>query len=107
MKKHNDKNANTSPGEDMMKATADPRLKSVVTLIETQLSPVKEVLADFAKAMLDNTITLENRIKSFEKYSPPIGDDLPNEPQDPNNTLFHTKKFQGQTRPKLFKSTSK
>jgi len=88
MKKHNDKNANTSPGEDMMKATADPRLKSVVTLIETQLSPVKEVLADFAKAMLDNTITLENRIKSFEKYSPPTMEDTPNEPQEPNELSF-------------------
>ena len=91
MTKNNDKNANTLLGADATKSVTDPRLKPVINLIETQLMPIKEVLADFAKAMLDNTITLENRIKSFEKYSPPIGDDLPNEPQDPNNTLFHTK----------------
>jgi hypothetical protein len=50
--------------------------------------PVKEVLADFAKAMLDNMITLENRIKSFKKYSPSTLEDTPNEPQDPNELSF-------------------
>jgi hypothetical protein len=88
LEKHNDKNANTSPGADTMKAIADPRLKSVVTLIEMQLTPVKEILADFAKVMLDNTITLKNHIKSFEKYSPPTMEDTPNEPQEPNELSF-------------------
>jgi len=86
MTKQNDKNANTSPSADATKAIADPRLKPVIKLIETQLLPVKEVLADFAKAMLDNTIILENRIKSFEKYSPRTLEDTPNEPQEPNET---------------------
>jgi len=88
MTKQNEKNANTPPGADEKKAIADPRLKPIVKLIETQLMPVKEVLADFAKAMLDNTITLENRIKSFEKYSPRTLEDTPNEPQEPNEPSF-------------------
>ena len=88
MTNNNDQNANTLPGADEKKAIADPRLKPIVKLIETQLMPVKEVLADFAKAMLDNTITLENRIKSLEKYSPSTLDDTPNEPQDPNELSF-------------------
>jgi hypothetical protein len=88
MTNHNDLNANTLLGADEKKAIADPRLKPIVKLIETQLMPVKEVLADFAKAMLDNTITLENRIKSFEKYSPSTLEDTPNEPQDPNELSF-------------------
>jgi len=83
MTNNNDKNANTTPGVDTVKAIADPRLKSVVTLIETQLTPVKEVLADFAKAMLDNTIALENRIKSFKKYSSVTNEDNIDEPQEP------------------------
>ena len=90
MTNHNDLNlnANTLPGADEKKAIADPRLKPIVKLIETQLMPVKEVLADFAKAMLDNTIALENRIKSFEKYSPRTLEDTPNEPQEPNEPSF-------------------
>jgi len=54
----------------------------------SQLMPVKEVFADFAKAMLDNTITLENRTKSFEKYSPRTLEDTPKEPQEPNEPSF-------------------
>jgi len=84
MTNNNDKNANTTPGVDTVKAIADPRLKSVVTLIEMQLTPVKEVLADFAKAMLDNTIALENRIKSFKKYSSVTNEDNIDEPQEPS-----------------------
>ena len=57
-KQKDNSNANTKP-------SADPRLKTVTALIEKQLLPVKEVLADFAKAMLDNTSNLNNRIKSL------------------------------------------
>ncbi len=86
MTENNDKNANTLLGADATKSVTDPRLKPVINLIETQLMPIKEVLADFAKAMLDNTIILENRIKSFEKYSPRTLEDTPNETQEPNET---------------------
>jgi hypothetical protein len=86
MTKQNDKNANTSPSADATKAITDPRLKPVIKLIETQLLPVKEALADFAKAMLGNTIILENRIKSFEKYSPSTRENIRDEPQVPNET---------------------
>jgi hypothetical protein len=88
MTKQNEKNANTTPGTDERKAIADPRLKPIVKLIEMQLMPVKEVLADFPKAMLDNMITLENHFKSSEKYSPPTMEDTPNEPQEPNEPSF-------------------
>jgi hypothetical protein len=88
MTNHNDLKANTLPGADEKKAISDPQLKPIIKLIEMQLMPVKEVLADFAKAMLDNTITLENRIKSFEKYSPRTLEDTPNELQDPNELFF-------------------
>jgi hypothetical protein len=78
-KQKDNSNANTKP-------SADPRLKTVTALIEKQLLPVKEVLADFAKAMLDNTSNLNNRIKSLgESNATTSAETNANEPQPPNN----------------------
>ncbi len=78
-KQKDNSNANTKP-------SADPRLKTVTALIETQLSPVKEVIADLAKAMLDNTSNLNNRIKSLSKFNATTtAEPNANEPQPPTN----------------------
>jgi len=78
-KQKDNSNANTKP-------SADPRLKPVTALIETHLLLVKEVLADFAKAMLDNTSNLNNRIKSLGKFNATTSaEPHANESQPPNN----------------------
>jgi hypothetical protein len=82
-KQKDNSNANT-------KQSADPLLKTVTILIEMQLSPVKEVIADLAKAMLDNTSNLNNRIKSLSKFNATTtSEPNANEPQPPiNNHTF-------------------
>jgi len=78
-KQKDNSNANTKP-------SADPRLKTVTALIETQLSPVKEVIADLAKAMLDNTSNLNNHIKSLSKFNATTtAEPNANEHQPPTN----------------------
>ncbi len=84
-KKKNTDDANTKTSAEATKAIADARLKPIIPIIETQLMPVKEVLADFAKAMLDSTNEIKHRITSLEKYSTiTIGEPTTNEPPPPN-----------------------
>jgi hypothetical protein len=90
-KKKNTDDANTKTSAEATKAVADVRLKPIIPIIETQLMPVKEVLADFAKAMLDSTTELKRRTTSLEKYSTTtIGDPTTNEPHPPNQNPSFT-----------------
>jgi len=77
-------NASTKPGVDKNDPTKDVRLKSILPVIETQLIPVKEALAEFAKAMIANTTSLNKRIATLEKFTPT--GTTTNEPP-PTNTI--------------------
>jgi hypothetical protein len=78
--------ANAKPSADGNSAKTDERLKSILPVIETQPMPVKEALADFAKAMLTNTNHLNHRIMSLNKFSPTtMVETTTNEPQPQNN----------------------
>jgi hypothetical protein len=60
-----------SKGTDVKKPMTDPRLKSILPLIETQLIPIQEVITDFAKVMLDNTRALKSRSATVAKFRKP------------------------------------
>ncbi len=69
MTNNNDLNANTLPGADEKKAITDPRLKPIVKLIETQLMPVKEVLADYAQKRNRNSPPVSGNQRSLNSSS--------------------------------------
>jgi len=57
-----------SKGKDVKKPMTDPRLKSILPLIATQLVPIQEVITTFAKEMLENTRALKNRKSTLAKF---------------------------------------
>jgi hypothetical protein len=62
----------TSKGNEVKTPMTDPRLKSILPLIETQLIPIQEVITDFAKVMLDKTRALESRNATVAKFRKPM-----------------------------------
>ncbi len=46
----------------------NPRLKTILPLIATQLIPIQQVFTDFAIVMLNNMKTLQNRINTLAKF---------------------------------------
>jgi hypothetical protein len=57
-----------SKGNDVKTPMTDPRLKSIIPLIATQLIPIQEVITAFAKVMLDNTRALKSRKATLAKF---------------------------------------
>jgi hypothetical protein len=62
----------TSKGNEVKTPMTDPRLKSILPLIETQLIPIQEVITDFAKVMLDKTRALKSRNATVAKFRKPM-----------------------------------
>ena len=50
------------------KPMIDPRLTTIIPLVETQLIPIQEVITEFAKVMLNNTANIQHRIKTLAKF---------------------------------------
>ena len=57
-----------SSEKDPKKQTNDPRLKSILKLIETQLAPIQEVIIYYAKAILDKTHAVKSRQATLAKF---------------------------------------
>jgi len=61
--------SNFAPNEkDTNKQANDPRLKSLLPLIATQLPPIQEVMIYYAKAFLDKTRALKSRQATLAKF---------------------------------------
>ena len=78
-----------SSEKDPKKQTNDPRLKSILKLIETQLAPIQEVMIYYAKAILDKTCTVKSRQATLAKFRKTI----PNNITTANNTSTPSSSF--------------
>jgi hypothetical protein len=70
-KSANVRNDGSKPSSDVIdqkKGSNDPRLKSILQLIETQLTPIQEVMIYYAKAILDKTRALKSRQATLAKF---------------------------------------
>jgi hypothetical protein len=61
-----------SKGTEVKKTMTDPRLKSILPLIKTQLIPIQEVITDFAKVMLDKMRALKSHNATLAKFRKPM-----------------------------------
>jgi len=64
----NDGSNSSSDKKDSKSQSNDPRLKSILNLIATQLPPIQEVIIYYAKAMLDKTRALKSRQATLAKF---------------------------------------
>jgi hypothetical protein len=78
----NDGSNSSSDKKDSKSQTNDPRLKSILNLIATQLPLIQEVIIYYAKAMLDKTRALKSRQATLAKFRKTI----PNKPNTANGT---------------------
>ena len=82
--------ANTSSGvkassqkeNEIKKPMIDPRLTTIIPLVETQLIPIQEVITEFAKVMLNNMANIQHRIKTLAKFEQ-------NTTAEPNTNELH------------------
>ena len=64
----NDGSNSSSDKKDSKSQTNDPRLKSILNLIATQLPLIQEVIIYYAKAMLDKTRAFKSRQATLAKF---------------------------------------
>jgi hypothetical protein len=63
-----DDSKSLSNGKDTKKQVIDPRLKTSLPLIETQLTPIQEVMTYYVKAFLDRTCNLKSHQATLAKF---------------------------------------
>ncbi len=85
----NDGSNSSSDKKDSKSQSNDPRLKSILNLIATQLPPIQEVIIHYAKAMLDKTRALKSRQATLAKFRKTI----PNKPNTANGTSTPSSSF--------------
>jgi hypothetical protein len=71
----------------------DPRLNSILQLIETQLPPIQEVIIYYAKSILDKTRALKSRQTTLAKFRKIIPDNSnTNDTSTPSSPSFYIPK---------------
>jgi hypothetical protein len=71
----------------------DPRLNSILQLIETQLPPIQEVIIHYAKSILDKTRALKSRQTTLSKFRKIIPDNsTTNDTSTPSSPSFYIPK---------------
>ena len=85
-----DASQSLSNGKDSKKQGIDPRLKTILPLIATQLDPIQEVITYYAKAFLDRTRALKSRQTTLAKFKKiiPYTTETANELPTPNSSFY-------------------